>query len=65
VLSFGKSLLTRIKYIGYFLEQAYQNVTIDNIDVYYEGKTLQELFEKKSNYQDFNVIDIWNSAKYL
>lgn len=53
----------RIKYLNYFLENAYDSVTYDNISVYVDGKHKKNFFDLREKYLDFSVVDSWKDIK--
>ncbi len=53
----------KISYLGYFLNQKYDGVTLDSIDVLNEGEEMKDFFVRKTNYLDFHVVDLWKNIK--
>ena len=54
----------KIKYLQYFLEKKYDEIDLNNIMVWNDGKYVEDFFTKESNYADFLVVDQWNEIKH-
>lgn len=57
--------VNKIRYLNYFLEQKYDDISLDNIIVMENGYPVEEFFIKKTNYSDFFVPDQWKEIKYI
>lgn len=55
----------KIKYLNYFLEEKYEGITLDAINVIENSKNCMDFFSKNTNYADFFVPELWNEIKYL
>lgn len=55
----------KIKYLNYFLEAKYDNVSLESINVKENGERVLDFFTKGTNYSDFLVVDQWREIKYL
>lgn len=53
----------KIKYLNYFLDQEYDDVTLDNIDVVLNGENMDDFFNEESKYLDFDVVEKWKEIK--
>lgn len=53
----------KIRYLNYFLNKEYDDVSVDNISVWDSGKLVDGFFESESNYADFLVVDQWKEVK--
>ena len=54
----------KINYLRYFLENRFDDVCFENINVITKGKPIQDFFNSSSLYADFYVVDQWKSIKY-
>lgn len=54
----------KISYLQYFLEHAYDGVTLDSIIVVENGAISNDFFSKDSRYADFYVVEQWQTIKY-
>ena len=55
----------KISYLRYFLDQKFDDVSLDNISVIECGNILFDFFGKKTNYADFLVVDQWRGIKNI
>lgn len=55
----------KIRYLSYFLERKFNNVSLDSIAVWDSGKIVEDFFENETNYADFLVVDQWKEIKYI
>lgn len=55
----------KIKYLRYFLKEHYDDICINNIEVWNNGMNVRHFFQNHTNYADFFVLDQWNELKYL
>ena len=53
----------KIKYLNYFLDNEYDGVTLDNIDVLLNGKNMNNFFNNNSKYLDYDVVEQWKEIK--
>lgn len=53
----------KIKYLNYFLQISYDNISLDTIDVYENGVRKKNFFYSLDNYLDFQVVEQWKSIK--
>ena len=54
----------KISYLHYFLEQRFDDISLDNINVYENGEVATEFFIKNTRYADFYVVDQWREIQY-
>lgn len=54
----------KISYLHYFLEQEYDGISLNSIDVYENGIQATGFFTKNSRYADFYVVDQWREIQY-
>lgn len=54
----------KISYLHYFLEQEYDGVSLNSIDVYEKGETIKDFFENNTRYADFYVVNQWQEILY-
>lgn len=52
-----------VKYLKYFLEKKYDDVSFDAIEVIENGQKHQNFFDNRSRYLDFLVVDQWKEIK--
>lgn len=53
----------KIKYLNYFLDIKYEGITLDNIEVILNNKKMENFFNEKSKYLDYDVVDQWKEIK--
>lgn len=53
----------KIKYLNYFIDNESNGVSLDDIDVMFDGKRCEEFFKSKSAYADFYVVKQWECIK--
>ena len=53
----------KIRYLNYFLNKKYDDVSLNNISVWDNGEIVESFFEKESNYTDFLVVEQWKEIK--
>lgn len=54
----------KLKYLKYFLDKRFDNVSLNNIQVVDNGKVIDDFFKRKTNYSDFQVVDQWKEIKF-
>lgn len=54
----------KIKYLSYFLAQAYEDVTLDTIEVFENSVRVNGFFTNSTNYADFLVVDKWREIRF-
>lgn len=54
----------KIKYLSHFLEEKYEDITLDGISVVDSGRIVDDFFSANSRYLDFFVVDKWSEIKY-
>ncbi|WP_026517143.1 DUF362 domain-containing protein [Butyrivibrio sp. MC2021] len=55
----------KIKYLNHFLEEKYEDITLDGISVVDSGKNVDNFFSANTGYLDFYVVDKWAEIKYM
>lgn len=53
----------KIKYLNYFLNIKYDDITLGNINVILNGEEANNFFNSDSKYLDFNVVEQWEEIK--
>ena len=53
----------KVKYLQYFLERAFDGVTLENLTVYEDNRELKNFFDSESMYKNFYVSDSWRELK--
>ena len=53
----------KIRYLHHFLEQRYEGITLDTIEVYENGSISTDFFNSKSRYADYHVVRQWEEIK--
>lgn len=54
----------KISYLKYFLDEKFDDVSLDNIEVVESSRQIEDFFSKDTNYSDFYVVDQWKEIKY-
>ena len=55
----------KIKYLHYFLDKNYDDIYINDIEVWENETLVKHFFQNQTNYADFYVLDQWKEFKYL
>ncbi|MBR6148818.1 MAG: DUF362 domain-containing protein [Lachnospiraceae bacterium] len=53
----------KISYLKYFLEQKYDGISLESIQVYENNKMVTGFFDRRTPYKDFFVVDAWKDLK--
>ncbi len=53
----------KVKYLKYFLDKNFDDVTLENLIIYENGNKIENFFKAGKLYKNFAVGDLWKDLK--